>query len=257
MGPLNATLATSLDSTVPIGLTRGQQFTVRTDHKSSIIPAKVGNKSLSGRSNNFVKPAPGHEALELLFSHVVMQSEAARYASNLMSTFGSLGAVLACRTERMLDACENDHQCVSLLGSAHKFMEVVLHEPLKERPILNDLKKVYDYLMAMMAHNTNEEVRILLLNNKNALLIDEVHSRGTVNHVPIYPREVAKRVFEVGACAVILVHNHPSGDPTPSKDDIEMTLRLQELLDRCDVRFHDHIIVGRVRCVSMRNLGLI
>jgi DNA repair protein RadC len=108
-----------------------------------------------------------------------------------------------------------------------------------------------------MRHETTESTRILFLDRKNALIKDELHNRGTIDHTPLYPREVVKRVVELGASAVILVHNHPSGDPTPSQGDIEMTHRLAAALGSINVLLHDHVIVGRNRETSLRKLKLI
>ena len=258
MGPLNATVASAPLKQAVIGITQDRGSNVRTNHDHP-MSARLGTRQdhLSGNFRNKEKISAGEEALASLLGHVVLRDDAARYAHKLVRTFGGLGASLACPEERLLNACDNNERCVSILVSAHEFMKMVLREPFEERPILNNVENTFNYLSVSMAHETNEEMRILYLNKKNALLMDEIHARGTVDHVPIYPREVIKRVLEVGAGAVILVHNHPSGDPTPSDEDVEMTHRLSRILKEIGVRLHDHIIVGRVRCESMRNLKLI
>jgi DNA repair protein RadC len=107
-----------------------------------------------------------------------------------------------------------------------------------------------------MAEEKTEQFRLLFLDNKNALIADEQQQRGTVNHTPVYPREVVKRALELGASALILVHNHPSGDPTPSKADIEMTKDVQKAAQALGVLVHDHIVIGRDGHASLRTLGL-
>jgi DNA repair protein RadC len=114
-----------------------------------------------------------------------------------------------------------------------------------------------DYCRIAMAHRETEQFRILFLDRKNVLIADEEAGRGTVDHVPVYPREVVKRALELNASALILVHNHPSGDPTPSQADIAMTGRIAEACKAVGIALHDHIVVGKERDASFRSLGLI
>ena len=197
------------------------------------------------------------DVLYLILCHVQAEKVAQASARSLLATFGSLGAVLAAKEERLLQACGDSKASVSLLRTAHLFMKAVLREPLEDRPIIRTLPALFDYLKISLAHEVNEVVRILFLNNRNALLKDEEHCRGSINHVQIYPREVLKRVIEVNACAIIIVHNHPSGDPKPSVEDINMTQKLARVLNEIGVMLHDHIIVGIRGCESMRSLALI
>ena len=220
------------------------------------LEAAVTNVVLGNQDKVRVASA-SETALSSMLRSVVPEAEAHKVASRLMNTFGSLGAVLASKGERLADVCSSNEACASLLRCVSIFMKAVLREPLEDRPIIDNTASLYDYLRLSAGHAPNEEIRILFLNTKNALLKDEVHSRGTLNHVPVYPREIIKRVLDVNAGAIILVHNHPSGDPTPSKDDVEMTKVLVSLLDCVGVRLHDHVIVGRHRCASMRSLGMI
>jgi DNA repair protein RadC len=123
--------------------------------------------------------------------------------------------------------------------------------------VIASWQALLDYLRAAMAYETIEQVRILFLDRKNRLIADEVQGRGTVDHTPVYPREVVKRALELGASALILVHNHPSGDPTPSQADIEMTRAVQEAAGSLGVAVHDHLVVGAVETASFRSLGLL
>ncbi|MCA8889399.1 MAG: DNA repair protein RadC, partial [Parvularculaceae bacterium] len=127
----------------------------------------------------------------------------------------------------------------------------------RERPLLTSWTKVLDYCRATMAFEDREMFRILFLDKKNRLIKDEVQQVGTVDHTPVYPREVVKRALEHGASAIILVHNHPSGDPTPSRADIEMTAQIQKAASALNIRVHDHIIIGHATEVSFKGLGLL
>lgn len=214
----------------------------------------LARQTSPGESNDAGSP---EHALAAILSYVISELEARALAHELMATFGTLGAVLACKAERLTQVCHNNLACVSILRSALAFVKVLLREPAEHRPVIKNIALLFDYLRISLAHEQSEQMRILHLNCKNALLKDELHCRGTFNHVPVYPREVIKSVLEVGAGAVILVHNHPSGDPNPSQDDIDMTRRLATVLNQISVKLHDHIIVGRSRCESMRELGLL
>jgi DNA repair protein RadC len=139
------------------------------------------------------------------------------------------------------------------LATAQRFAR----DRLQEKPILDSWSSVIDYCRAAMAYAAIEQFRILFLNKKNQLITDEVQQTGTVDHTPVYPREVVKRALELSATAVILVHNHPSGDPTPSTADIQMTKTLVEVAKPLGIAVHDHIIVGKGGHASLRGLRLI
>jgi DNA repair protein RadC len=128
---------------------------------------------------------------------------------------------------------------------------------LLNRPALTSWPAVLEYCHACMAYSPKEQFRILFLDRKNVLIADEVQQEGTVDHTPVYPREVIKRALELSATAIILVHNHPSGDPTPSRADIDMTKRIVEAAEKLNITIHDHIIIGRSGHASFRSLKLI
>jgi DNA repair protein RadC len=128
---------------------------------------------------------------------------------------------------------------------------------LLNRPVLSSWAKLLDYCSGAMAHEKQEQFRLLFLDRKNNLIADEVQQKGTVDHTPVYPREVMKRALELSASAVILVHNHPSGDPSPSQADIEMTKRLIAAGEPLGIAVHDHVVIGKGRNASFRSLGLI
>jgi DNA repair protein RadC len=125
------------------------------------------------------------------------------------------------------------------------------------RPVLNNWDRLMEYLTAVLARERVEQFRVLFLDNRNHLLADEAQARGTVNHTPVYPREVVKRALELHASALILVHNHPSGDPTPSPEDVEMTNEVREAARALSITLHDHVIVGNGRWLSLRREGLL
>ena len=133
----------------------------------------------------------------------------------------------------------------------------MLREQTRKRDVLNEWQRVIDYCRALMMHQTIEEFHLLFLDTQNALILDERQQTGTIDHTPVYPRQVVKRALELGAAALIMVHNHPSGNPRPSRADIEMTKRVKEALSVVDIRLHDHVIVGRDGHVSFQSQGLI
>jgi DNA repair protein RadC len=124
-----------------------------------------------------------------------------------------------------------------------------------QAPVLGDSKAVMDYLFAAMAHEPVEQVRVLYLNTRNRLLLDETVIEGSVNIAPIYPREIVRRSLEVGATALILAHNHPSGDPRPSREDVRVTRLVAAASEALDIRLHDHVIVARSGSISCRAAG--
>ena len=126
-----------------------------------------------------------------------------------------------------------------------------------ERPVLTSWDKLMKYCRASMAYEKSEQFRILFLKKKNVLIADEVQQHGTVDHTPAYPREVVKRALELGATALIMVHNHPSGDPSPSRADIEMTKEVKDACEKLEIVLHDHIIVSRSGNNSLKTLGLL
>ena len=132
-----------------------------------------------------------------------------------------------------------------------------MRDEIMDQPILSSWDKLLRYCKASMGHSTTEQFRILFLNNKNVLIADEVQQKGTVDHTPVYPREVVKRALELGATALIMVHNHPSGDPTPSQGDIAMTKQVVEAAAKLQIAVHDHLIIGRNDHASFKAMGLL
>src|SRR5690606_18208042 len=144
-----------------------------------------------------------------------------------------------------------------LLKVVGELLKRVLREEIRERPVIGSWTALIDYLQVALAHEPIEQFRVLFLDRKNILIRDEEQQRGTVDHTPLYPREIVKRALELGASAIIMVHNHPSGDPTPSRADIEMTRQVVQAMSAVGLTVHDHVIVGKNRHTSFKSQRLI
>ncbi len=198
-----------------------------------------------------------YELLELLLFSAIPRRDTKPLAKALLNRFKSFAGVLAAPPARLKEIPGVGQAVVDLLkvtqASAQRFArgEVDAREPL------SSWSKVIDYIRTAMAFADVEEFRILFLDKRNGLIADEVQQTGTVDHTPVYPREVIRRAIELSATAVILVHNHPSGDPTPSRADIQMTRQLIDIAKPLGIEVHDHIIVGRDGQVSFKGLQLI
>jgi DNA repair protein RadC len=144
-----------------------------------------------------------------------------------------------------------------LLKAIGELLKRVLREEISERPVIGSWTALLDYLQVALAHEPIEQFRVLFLDRKNILIRDELQQRGTVNHTPLYPREIVKRALELGASAIIMVHNHPSGDPTPSRADIEMTKQVVQAMGAVGLTVHDHVVVGKNRHTSFKSQRLI
>jgi DNA repair protein RadC len=208
----------------------------------------------AGSDADVLRPA---EVLELLLHFGACGPQAGAVAGQLLDRFGSLGGVVTADPTRLTEALHGDDLSVVLLKAVRAAVKAILREPLEDRTVIGSASALMDYLSVTMRHEPTEVTRLLFLDRKNALIKDEVQHRGTIDHTPLYPREVVKRVVELGASAVILVHNHPSGDPTPSRGDIEMTRQLAAALGTINVVLHDHVIVGRNREISLRRSNLL
>ncbi|MFE0756830.1 DNA repair protein RadC [Inquilinus sp. NPDC058860] len=198
-----------------------------------------------------------YEILELLLFAAIPRRDTKPLAKQLIATFGSLGAVLAATPTQLAQRGGLSDISVALLKVVQAAAERLLKEQVTDRPVLGSWQALLDYLGVAMKFGGTEQVRVLYLDRKNALLADDATAQGTVDQAPVYPREVARRALELGASALILVHNHPSGDPTPSRADIEMTKAVARALETVGVTLHDHVIVGRKGHSSFRSLGLL
>jgi DNA repair protein RadC len=200
---------------------------------------------------------PDYELLELVLFRTLPRGDVKPLAKQLIAQFGSFGATLAAPYERLVEirgvkeATATDFKVIE--AAARRFAKGAIGK----RPVLSSWAAVIDYCRTAMAFDDRERFRILFLDKKNALIADEVQQNGTVDHTPVYPREVVRRALELRATALILVHNHPSGDPTPSRADINMTRTIVDVAKPLGIEIHDHVIVGRDGHASFRGLKLI
>lgn len=200
---------------------------------------------------------PDYELLELLLFSARPRGDVKPLAKQLLSTFGSLRGVLHATESEIAKLDEVGDSVIATLKAVRVAAQRVLREEIKDRPIIQSWDTLLDYCRSTMGQEKIEQFRILFLNHKNTLITDEVQQRGTVNHTPVYPREVVKRALELGASAIILCHNHPSGDPTPSKPDIDMTTQIQQACAAVGIQVHDHLIVTAKEHYSFKSNGLL
>jgi len=198
-----------------------------------------------------------YELLEMLLYFAMPKGDTKPLAKALINRYGSFAAVLAAPQRALLDTRGLGEHSVAALKLVHAAALRMARAEVMEQPLLNTWDRLIDYLTAAMAREKTEVFRVLFLDSKNRLIADEAQARGTVNHTPVYPREVVKRALELHATALILVHNHPSGDPTPSRSDIEMTRMVKDAASVLSVTLHDHLIIGNGRWLSFRAEGLL
>ena len=198
-----------------------------------------------------------HELLELVLFLALPRRDTKPIARALLIRFGSFANVIAAPPAELRSVDGLGDAGSAALKTVQAAALRLMRSELKDRPVLSNWDSLMGYLSAQLARERVEQFRILFLDGKNRLLADEAQARGTVNHTPVYPREVAKRALEVHATAIILVHNHPSGDPTPSPLDLQMTAQVKRALATVDVVLHDHIIVGNGAWQSLRQQGLL
>ena len=198
-----------------------------------------------------------HELLELVLFLALPRRDTKPIARALLARFGSFaGAVSAPLPELRSVEGMGDAGAAALKTIQAAAQRLVRAEVLHQ-PVLANWDRLIDYLNAVLARERVEQFRVLFLDNRNRLLADEAQARGTVNHTPVYPREVVKRALELHATALILVHNHPSGDPNPSRDDVEMTGLVKQAAAALSITLHDHVIVGNGRWFSFRQEGML
>jgi DNA repair protein RadC len=175
----------------------------------------------------------------------------------LLSRFGSFARVIAAPIQELLTVEGLGEAGVAALKSVQAAALRLMRAEVLDQPVLSNWERLMEYLNAELSRERIEQFHVLFLDNRNRLLADEAQQRGTVNHTPVYPREVAKRALELHATALILVHNHPSGDPTPSRDDIAMTQQIKAAAAALSIVLHDHIVVGNGRWLSFLKEGLL
>jgi DNA repair protein RadC len=197
-----------------------------------------------------------YELLELLLFRSIPRRDTKPLAKQLISIFGSFSEVLAAHPDRLKEVKGLGQATIVDFQIVKASAEALISGQVREKPLLGSWSSVIDYCRAAMAFEDKEQFRILFLDKKNKLIKDEVQQIGTVDHTPVYPREVVKRALELSATAIILVHNHPSGDPTPSRADIEMTKTINEIASSLGITVHDHIIIAKDGHASLKGLKL-
>lgn len=200
---------------------------------------------------------PDYELLELVLFNAISRRDTKPMAKRLIERFGSFSEVINAPPERLREIEGIGAAAVVQLKLVRAAALRLMQGGIMQRPILASWNTVLDYCRAAMGYEASEQFRILFLDKKNCLIADEVQQRGTVDHTPVYIREVVKRALELSSSAIILVHNHPSGDPTPSRADIDMTRQIVDAAKPLGIVVHDHIIVGRQGHASFKALKLI
>lgn len=200
---------------------------------------------------------PDYELLELVLFRSIPRRDVKALAKALIARFGSFAEVLAAPSARLAEVAGVGEATATDLTLVAAAARRLARGAVAKRPVLSSWTGVLDYLRTAMAFGEREEVRVLFLDKKNAVIADELQGRGTVDHAPIYPREVVKRALELGATALILVHNHPSGDPAPSAADVRSTREVADVARTFGILIHDHVIVGSHGHASLKGLGLL
>ena len=200
---------------------------------------------------------PDYELMELVLFAAIPRRDVKALAKQLIAQFGSFAEVIAAPRARLREVSGIGESVATQLKIIEAAALRLARSELLNKPVLSSWGAVIDYCAAAMARSPHEEFRTLFLDRKNVLIGDEVQTRGTIDHTPVYPREIVKRALELGASAIILVHNHPSGDPTPSRADIEMTREVVSAAKALNIAVHDHLVVGRGGHASFKSLGLL
>ena len=200
---------------------------------------------------------PDYELLELVLFRAIPRRDVKPLARALLDRFGDFNAILSAPPQRLTEVSGVGEAVITELKIVEAAAQRLARARVLRRQVISSWDALLDYCHTIMAHRATEQFRILFMDRKNVLIADEAQAQGTVDHVPVYPREVVKRALELDASAIILVHNHPSGDPTPSAADIEMTAQIDTAAQALGLTLHDHIVIGRSRELSFRSEGLL
>lgn len=203
-----------------------------------------------------LKALPDYELLELLLFRSMPRKDTKAIAKALIARFGSLPAVLSAAPQELMGVRQVGEAAALDIKLAHEAAQRMSREVIGKRPIISSWTALLAYARTALQHESREQFRVLFLDSKNQLILDETMNYGTVDHAPVYPREVVRRALELSAVSVILIHNHPSGDPTPSGADIEITRKTVEAAKVLNIAVHDHLIVGRNGVTSFKEKGL-
>lgn len=198
-----------------------------------------------------------YELLELLLARALPRQDVKPLAKTLIGKFGSFAEVMAAPVSRLIEVKGVKEKTALEIKIVEAAALRQQRESVMDRPVISSWSALLDYCRSAMARREREEFRVLFLDRKNRLIADEVLGEGTIDHAPVYPREVMKRALEIGSTAIVLVHNHPSGDPTPSRADIDMTAKVAEAGRPLGVTVHDHLVIARETTASFKSLGLL
>lgn len=200
---------------------------------------------------------PDYELLELILFSAKPRGDVKPLAKRLLKDFGSFSKVIYAEESSLRQISDVGDATIAALKTIRIAAQRMIKSEISNQPIIQSWSALIDYCSLAMAKSKVEEFRVLFLNHRHALIADEVMQRGTINHTPVYPREIVKRALELSAAAVILLHNHPSGDATPSKADIEVTRKIIEAAGTVNVTVHDHVIITEGGHYSFKSAGLI
>jgi DNA repair protein RadC len=222
---------------------------------------RIITATASGCGRASARPGPDsisdYEMLELLLFRAIPQRDVKPLAKALIAKFGSFAEVVAAPRARLKETKGVGDSVVDEMKIVHAAAGRLARGQVQKRTVLSSWSSVIDYCRTAQAFAEKEQFRVLFLDKRNQLIVDELQQTGTVDHTPVYPREVVKRALELSATALILVHNHPSGDPTPSRADIQMTQSIIDVAKPLGISVHDHIIVGKEGHASFKGLKLI
>ncbi|MBD3785446.1 MAG: DNA repair protein RadC [Sphingomonadales bacterium] len=236
------------DEAVPVAMAPGRLPSYLADHR-----ARLRARFMEGGATAL----PDYEMLELVLFRAIPRQDVKPLARRLIDTFGDFGRVISAPPARLAEVTGVGAAVVQELKIVEAAAQRLARAKVMHRPVLSSWAALVDYCHTAMAHRETEQFRALYLDRKNVLIADEEQARGTVDHVPVYPREVIKRGLELNASALILVHNHPSGDPTPSEADIAMTAQIRMAGEIMGIVLHDHLIIGKSTELSFRAEGLL
>lgn len=237
-----------LDETEPMPLAGGKTPSYISDHRQ-----RLRNRFMQGGA----AALPDYEMLELVLFRAIPRRDVKPLAHDLMKRFGDFNRVISAPPERLRDVSGVGDAVVTELKIVEAAAQRMARARVIEQNVLSSWDALLDYCHTTMAHRETEQFRVLFLDRKNVVIVDEEQAKGTVDHVPVYPREIAKRALELNASALILVHNHPSGDPTPSQADIAMTDQINNACQALGLTLHDHLIIGKSREISFRSEGFL
>ena len=235
-----------MDEATPAPTVSGRVPSYMSDHRK-----RLRHRFMEGGA----RAVPDYEMLELVLFRAIPRQDVKPLAHLLMATFGDFNRVMSAAPERLRRVKGVGEAVICELKIVEAAAQRMVRSKVLNSHVLSCWDALLDYCHMTMSHRETEQFRVLYLDRKNVLIADEEQAKGTVDHVPVYPREVAKRALELYASALILVHNHPSGDPTPSQADIDMTARVELACSALGLTLHDHLIVGKSRELSFKSEG--